>query len=168
MNIELKPWRLEYAPDLAKVMNSPKVQGNLRDGLPMPYTPADGAEFITAMLAADSGKTYSRAVFAEGVLAGSIGIFRQDNIHFRTAELGYCLGEEFWGRGIATQAVRLACRHIFETTDILRIFAEPFAENAASSRVLEKAGFSFEGLLRWNAVKNGELKDMKMYAIIKE
>ncbi|OUP18046.1 hypothetical protein B5F29_11840 [Lachnoclostridium sp. An196] len=90
--------------------------------------------------------------------------FKQPKIHFRTAEIGYYIGENFWGHGIATHAVKQACGDIFARTDILRIFAEPFSYNAASCRVLEKAGFQFEGLLRNNAVKNGKILDMKMYA----
>ena len=100
-----------------------------------------------------SGKTFSYAVTAGGHLAGSVSIFRCGNIHFRTAEIGYYIGENFWGHGIATHAVKQACGDIFARTDILRIFAEPFSYNAASCRVLEKAGFQFEGLLRNNAVK---------------
>lgn len=96
---------------------------------------------------------------------GSIGAFRQDNIHGRTAELGYYLAEEYWGKGIMTDAVRQLCDLIFTTTDILRIFAEPFTYNRGSRRVLEKAGFQYEGLLRQNAVKNGRTEDMAMYAL---
>ena len=66
-----------------------------------------------------------------------------------------------------TEAVRQMCDFIFTNTDIIRIFAEPYAHNAASCRVLEKAGFQFEGILRQNAVKNGQSVDMKMYAILK-
>ena len=100
-------------------------------------------------------------------MVGSIGVFRQENIHFRTAELGYYIGEPYWGRGFATSAVKQVCQYVFDHSDILRIFAEPFAYNAASCRVLEKAGFQFEGTLRSNAVKNGEVLDMKLYARVR-
>ena len=89
---------------------------------------------------------------------------RQGNIHRRTAELGYYLGPDHWGQGIGTWAVREAVQWAFARTDLLRIFAEPFAENHASCRVLEKAGFQLEGVLRQNAVKDGRVLDMKMYA----
>lgn len=92
---------------------------------------------------------------------------RAENVHSRTGELGYYLGESFWGHGIASEAVRQICSYVFEHTDILRIFAEPFAYNTASCRVLEKAGFSCEGTLRCNAVKNGRVLDMKMYALLR-
>ena len=100
----------------------------------------------------------------DGELAGSISAERQGNIHHRTAELGYYLGRRWWGQGAMTRAVDLLCRRVFAESDVLRIFAEPFARNAASCRVLEKAGFRYEGTLRCNAVKNGIVLDMKLYA----
>lgn len=99
---------------------------------------------------------------------GSIGVFRQENIHFKTAELGYYIGEEYWGKGLTTQAVREVCDYVFDNSDIIRIFAEPFIHNIASQRVLEKTGFSCEGVLKSNAYKNGRITDMKLYAKIKK
>jgi Acetyltransferases, including N-acetylases of ribosomal proteins len=117
------------------------------------------------MLAADPEKTFAFAITADDHVIGSIGVFRCGNIHYRTAEMGYYIGERFWGSGYATSAVTQVCRYVFANTDIIRIFAQPFADNAASCRVLEKAGFRCEGILRSNAVKNGRVKDMKMYAL---
>ena len=93
---------------------------------------------------------------------------RRDNIHYRTAELGYYIGEPYWGRGYMTSAVRQVCRHVFQCSDIVRIFAEPFAHNTASCRVLEKAGFVCEGTMKSNAEKNGQIVDMKLYALVRE
>lgn len=95
-------------------------------------------------------------------------MFRQGNIHRQTAELGYYIAEEYWGKGIMTEAVKQVCDYVFQKSDIIRIYGEPFAYNTASLRVLEKAGFQYEGTLRNNAVKNGKVLDMKMYAILKE
>ena len=103
-----------------------------------------------------------------GRLAGSNGAFRKENIHSRTAEIGYYIAEKDWGRGIGSDAVKRLCRYLFQNTDLLRIFAEPFAYNQASCRILEKAGFALEGVLRKNAVKNGKILDMKMYSIVRE
>jgi RimJ/RimL family protein N-acetyltransferase len=143
------------------------VQDNLRDGIPYPYTAKDGEEFIASMRSAAQGSAFAFAILADGKVAGSVGAFRQANIHSRTAELGYYVGEEHWGKGVCTAAVKLACRHVFDNSDIIRIYAEPFACNAASCRVLEKAGFQFEGTLRCNAVKNGKAMDMRMYALVR-
>ncbi len=67
-----------------------------------------------------------------------------------------------------TEAVKQICEFVFSESDMIRIYAEPFAYNEASCRVLEKAGFQYEGTLRKNAVKNGKIIDMKMYSLIKE
>lgn len=164
----IRKWRLEDAKDLAGMLSNKKIQDNLRDGLPYPYTEKDAQAFIQDMLAADSTKTFAFAIINdENKAIGSIGAFRCENIHRQTGEMGYYLAEEYWGKGIATEAVKQLTDHVFNQTDIMRIFAEPFSTNRGSCRVLEKSGFQFEGTLRKNAVKNGEIKDMQMYALIK-
>lgn len=167
MDCVLRPWRAEDAADLAECLNNRKILDNLRDGLPFPYTVQDARNFINFCASADGSKAFVYAIAVEGGAVGSIGVYRQGNIHCRTAEMGYYLAEPYWGKGLATSAVRQACRQVFDTTDIVRIFAEPFARNAASCRVLEKCGFTLEGVLRQNAFKNGELLDMKLYSLLK-
>lgn len=168
MKCRIRKWELSDARDLAVALSNKKVQDNLRDGLPYPYTEQDGRDFISAMLSADENETFAFAITVDNIAIGSIGIFRQGNIHRRTAELGYYIAEEYWGKGIMTEAVRQICEYVFSKSDIIRIFAEPFAYNIASCRVLEKAGFQYEGTLRSNAIKNGKVIDMKMYSKIKE
>lgn len=164
---KIKKWELSDAKDLAAALSNTKVQDNLQDGLPYPYTEQDGLEYISGMLAADKSETFAFAVTTESKVIGSIGIFRQKNIHRQTAELGYFIAEGYWGKGIMTEAVKQSCKYVFDNSDIIRIYAEPFAYNAASCRVLEKAGFQYEGTLRNNAVKNGKVIDMKMYSLLK-
>ena len=168
MKIQIRNWRLTDAGDIAAAASNKKVLDNLRDGLPYPYTERDGQNFISSMLAADKDGTFSFAVTADGRVIGSVGAFRQGNIHRRTAELGSYIAEEYWGKGIMTEAVKQLCDYVFSHTDVIRIFAEPFAHNSASCRVLEKAGFQYEGTLRSNAVKNGKVLDMKLYARLKQ
>ena len=167
MICKIRKWELSDAADLATALSNRKIQDNLRDGLPYPYTEQDGIEFISAMLSADENETFAFAVTADNKVVGSIGVFRQGNIHRQTAELGYYIAEEYWGKGIMTEAVKHICEYVFEKSDIIRIYAEPFAYNAASCRVLEKAGFQYEGTLRSNAVKTGKIIDMKMYSLLK-
>ena len=167
MDIKIREWKIEDKSELAGNLNNMNILNNLRDGLPYPYTEADAEEFIRAMLSADKDNTFAFAITLDGKVIGSIGVFRQENIHFRTAEMGYYIGEEYWGNGYMTEAVNLACNYVFEKTDIIRIYAEPFAYNTASCRVLEKAGFVCEGILKSNAYKNGNIVDMKMYALVK-
>ena len=167
MICRIRKWELSDATDLAAALSNKKIQDNLRDGLPYPYPEQDGTDYISAMLSADENEIFAFAITVDEKLVGSIGIFRQGNIHRQTAELGYYIAEDYWGRGIMTEAVRQICRYVFDKSDIIRIYAEPFAYNAASCRVLEKAGFQYEGTLRSNAVKNGEIIDMKMYSLLK-
>lgn len=168
MECRIRKWELSDAKDLAAALSNKKVQDNLRDGLPYPYTEQDGKDFISAMLSADENETFAFAITVDNTVIGSIGIFRQENIHRQTAELGYYIAEEYWGKGIMTEAVRQICEYVFSESDIIRIYAEPFAYNIASCRVLEKAGFRYEGTLRSNAVKNGKVMDMKMYSLLRE
>lgn len=167
MTCEIRKWNLSDARDLAAAISNPKIQQNLRDGLPYPYTEQDGIEYISAMLSADENETFAFAIAADGKAVGSIGIFRQGNIHRQTAEIGYYIAEEYWGKGIMTKAVQQACEQVFKKSNLIRIYAEPFAENTASCRVLEKAGFRYEGTLRSNAVKCGKVIDMKIYSLLR-
>lgn len=168
MTCMIRKWNLNDAKELSEAISNKKVQDNLRDGLPYPYTEQDGEVYIREMLSADQDTTFAFAITYNDKVIGSIGVFRQSNIHYRTAELGYYIAEEYWGKGIMTDAVKQICSYVFSNSDILRIYAEPFSHNVASCRVLEKAGFVFEGTLHRNAVKNGEVIDMKMYAITRE
>ena len=167
MDCIIREWDIKDKYKLAEMLNNKNIQNNLRDGLPYPYTVDDAEEYIVSMLSADKTKTFAFAITVNDIAIGSIGVFRCGNIHSRTAEMGYYVGEPYWGKGFATSAVKQTCKYIFDNTDIIRIFAEPFAYNTASCHVLEKAGFQFEGTLHSNAVKNGKIIDMKMYALVK-
>lgn len=167
-NVIIREWRIMDASALAETLNHRRVLDCLRDGLNYPYTKNDAEKYINYALSADKNKEFLYAIVYCGQVVGNIGATRCKNIHFRTAELGYYVNEKFWGRGIATAVVKLLSEKIFDGTDILRIFAEPFADNFASRRVLEKCGFALEGILKSNAVKNGIVRDMAMYAKVKE
>ena len=105
MLCELRPWRMEDATELQKILNNKKILDNLRDGIPYPYTLADAKAFIQSMSEAEPDSTYAFAITADGRLAGSIGAFRKENIHSRTAEIGYYIAEKDWGRGIGSAAI---------------------------------------------------------------
>lgn len=167
MICKIRKWELSDAKDLSVALSNKKIQDNLRDGLSYPYTEQDGLDYISAMLSADENETFAFAITVDGKAVGSIGVFRLENIHRQTAELGYYIAEEYWGKGIMTEAVRQICEYVFEKSDIIRIYAEPFAYNIASCRVLEKVGFQYEGTLRNNAIKNGKVIDMKMYSLLR-
>lgn len=158
----IRPWRLDDADSLVKHANNRKVWLALRDLFPHPYTIQDAQEFLQRAISEQP--TTKFCVEVEGVAAGGIGIHPKEDVHRRTAGLGYWLGEEFWGRGIMTEAVAAFSDFCFENFPLRRIYAEAFANNPASARVLEKAGFVFEGRLRNNVTKDGKLLDSLLYA----
>lgn len=100
----------------------------------------------------------------DDVAAGGIGIRPGHDVHRHTAELGYWLGKKFWGRGIMSGAIAPFMDFCFDNFSLHRIYAEPFANNPASARVLEKAGFAFEGRLKNNVIKDGTLLDSLLHA----
>lgn len=98
------------------------------------------------------------------MLAGGIGLLPGEDVHTGTAEIGYWLGEPFWGRGLMTGAVGAFAGHAFETFRLRRLYARVLEWNPASMRVLEKNGFALEGRLRRSAIKDGEIADELLYA----
>lgn len=168
VEFELREWRLEDVRSVAAFANNKRIADNLRNAFPHPYTEKDAEAFITACLSADERAKCFRAVSVDGVAIGSIGLFLKEDVYCKTAELGYWLAEPFWGKGIMTAAVSRICSHAFASYDIVRIFAEPFAGNTASRRVLERAGFTLEGILKKNVFKCGRLMDSCIYALLKE
>lgn len=163
----IRKWQKTDAPELAKALFNKKVQDNLRDGLPYPYTEENALEYIESIQKADENDVFVFAVVADGKVVGNVGVERQKNVHRLTAELGYYLDEEYWGKGIMTEAVKELCAYVFDVSDIVRIFAVTYADNVASCRVLEKAGFLLEGVLKKAAIKNGVIKDLKTYALLR-
>jgi RimJ/RimL family protein N-acetyltransferase len=158
----IRPWRLDDAESLAKHANNRKVWLGLRDLFPHPYSVKDAREFLQRTTTEQPVTNF--CIEIEGVAAGGIGVRLGQDVHRHTAGLGYWLGEEFWGCGIMTEAVAAFTDSCFENFPIRRIYAEAFANNPASARVLEKAGFVFEGRLKNNAVKDGKLLDSLLYA----
>ena len=168
LELELRPWRRSDAADAARYADNPRVAENLRDIFPSPYILADAESFIAACLETGDRGQLCRAIVVDGTAAGGISVTAGSDVYRRDAELGYWLGEPFWGRGIMTEAVRRICREAFERLDIVRIHAAVYARNGASCRVLEKAGFTREGILRRSVYKNGEVLDACLYALLRE
>lgn len=151
---------------LVRHANNINVARQLRDRFPHPYTRADAHGFIGHVLATHPPTNF--AIDAGEEAAGGIGFVAGTDVERYSAEIGYWLGETLWGRGIATEAVLLVTDYAFTRFNLLRLFALPFADNAGSVRVLEKAGYAREGLLRQSSVKFGQPKDQLIYARINE
>ena len=161
-NCRLRPLRPTDAASLARHANDRDVWLNLRDRFPHPYAERDAAAYIAHV--AGRSPTTSFAIDVLGEAAGSISLHPGRDVERVSAEIGYWLGRAYWGRGIVTDAVRLATTHAFAALGLRRVFAVPFAPNAASHRVLEKAGYVREGTLRRSAVKDGALLDQFLWA----
>jgi ribosomal-protein-alanine N-acetyltransferase len=162
----IREWRRGDEEALVRHANNPNVARNMRDRFPHPYTSAD-AQWWIAHASAQSPST-DFAIVVDGEAAGGIGFILQEDVARRSVEIGYWLGEAYRGRGIATDAVRALSEHIFANFDICRIYSTVFESNPASIRVLEKAGYAYEGRQRKAVTKNGETLDALMYALIKD
>jgi len=158
----IRPWRMDDAESIVRHANNRKVWIALRDLFPHPYTIEDAHTFLKSVTNSEPVTLF--CVEANGAAVGGIGIRIGVDVHRQTAELGYWLGQEFWGRGIMTEAVAAFTDFCFEEFQLRRIYAEPFANNPASVCVLEKAGFAFEGRLKNNVLKDGKLLDSLLYA----
>jgi [ribosomal protein S5]-alanine N-acetyltransferase len=157
----VRPWRPGDLDALVLHANDADVARQLRDRFPHPYTRAHAVAFIQYAVEESASNL---AIEVDGEAAGAIGFIPGRDIERYSAEIGYWLGRKYWGRGIATDALRTLTEHLFREGDVLRLFALPFADNAASARVLEKAGYVCEGRLRSSSVKGGVPRDQWMYA----
>jgi len=162
----IRDWAGGDARSLARYADNRKIARWLRDRFPYPYTRFDAEAFLLAV--AEQGVRTTFAIATEDEAIGGIGLELGVDVHRFTAELGYWLGEPFWGRGIMTDAVRHFTAWAFENFEVHRIHAMVFAGNRASARVLEKAGFEQEGCLRANVFKDGRIMDQLLYAKIRE
>ena len=168
MDSVLRPGLEADAAACAALADDEGVAANLRDVFPHPYTEQDARDFIALCLAADPDEALSCVVEVDGVFAGSVSLTRGADVARKSAELGYWFGRPFWGKGVATEAVRQMCARGFGEWDIVRIFAEPFSHNCVSCRVLEKNGFTHEGTKHLSVYKRGKLLDSEMYALVYE
>jgi RimJ/RimL family protein N-acetyltransferase len=162
----VRPWRLDDAESLARHANSINVARHLRDRFPFPYTRANAVAFLKA--ATNASEVSNLAIEVDGEAAGAIGYVAGVDVERYSAEIGYWIGEAHWGRGIVTEALVLVTAHVFDEANLLRLFALPFADNVRSMRVLEKAGYVREAILRSSSVKYGQPRDQALYARINE
>ena len=160
----VRPWTNEDLASLVRYADNRKIWLNLRDRFPHPYTRRDGREFIH--LARSQRPETMFAIEVDGEAAGGIGFVPHSDVERVSAEIGYWLGEPFWGRGIISEALAAVTRHAIEVHHLTRVFALPYARNIASCRVLEKAGYVLEARLRRSAIKDGEVIDQMQYAFV--
>ena len=162
----LRPWHPRDADALVKYANNVNIARHLRDRFPHPYTLRDAKAFIHSCAAVRPHVSF--AIVIDGEAAGGIGISSGSDIERFSAEIGYWLGEPFWGRGIVTEALVAVTRYALDSCRLTRIYALPFATNTGSCRVLEKAGYTLEARLRRSAIKDGQVVDQLQYSFIAE
>ena len=143
MNVVLREWKRSDAAALARIANNKKVWDNVRDRLPYPYTKKDAKEWLALVKKQNTTTTF--CVEVDGETAGSVGFTLKEDVYRKNAEIGYFIGEEYWGKGVATEAVKQLVNYIRKNFDLVRIYAEVFEYNKASRRFLRRMGFI------WNA-----------------
>lgn len=158
----LRSWQAADRADLVRHANDRRVWRNMTHTFPHPYTPQDAELWLA--IAADPGASIQLAIAVDGQAVGGIGAIAGEGIFAQTAQFGYWLGHAHWGRGIATAAASALAERIGEDGLFARLEAQVFAWNPASMRVLEKAGFRREAVLRCAATKDGQLIDTVLHA----
>jgi RimJ/RimL family protein N-acetyltransferase len=161
----LRSWRMSDVESLVRHANNPKVSMHLRDRFPSPYTVEHAREFLASQLAVpDPPLNLAIEVLDNGEEAiGSVGLMPMADIHRFTCEVGYWIGEAFWGRGLAVEALVRFTEYTFARFPFERLEAQVSDANSASCRVLKKAGYEHEATLRRNIVKHGQFYDSHVY-----
>lgn len=162
---KLRKLQVGDAPALQKNANNPRVAANLTDRVPSPYRLADAENFIA--LCSGENPVTSFAIEINGEVAGMIALEFRPDVYRKTPLIGYWLGEAYWGKGIMTEAVKLVTAYGFGNFDIICIKAEVYSKNPPSMRVLEKAGYTFQGIVKGGVFKNGEVLDEHIYTAYK-
>lgn len=158
----LRPWKRGDEPSLVRHANNRKIWENVRDHFPFPYTMPDADRWIFHASTALQNNVF--AIVVDGAAVGSIGLLAKEDVYRCSMELGYWLGEEYWGRGIMTEAIGCITSYGFSAFDIVRIYADVFEWNTASCKILEKNGYTFEARLKKAIIKDGKIGDVLMYA----
>ncbi|MBI4503210.1 MAG: GNAT family N-acetyltransferase [Gemmatimonadetes bacterium] len=158
----VRSYRTDDIDSLATHANNRKIWLGLRDAFPYPYGKEDARAFIERSLAMRPETFFAIALDSHAV--GGIGFRLHQDVERVSAELGYWLGEPFWGRGITTEAVRAVTSYAIDQHQLTRVYAVPYEWNLGSCRVLEKAGYQLEGRMRRSAIKDGRVVDQFLYA----
>jgi len=162
----LRPFRKGDETSLTGNISNRKIARNTL-AIPYPYTlKAAGfwVRYNRALAKKRKRPQFHFAIDIGGEVAGGMGL---SHVNGHSAEIGYWLGENYWGRGIATGAVKLLTKYAFTGLGLRRVYAYVFSFNKASARVLEKAGYKFEGKLQKAVLKNGKPIDELVFAKVR-
>ncbi len=163
MEFKIRPWTFEDVESLAQHANNYNIAKYMRDIFPHPYTLEHAKQFIA--IATKDEPLHSFAIEVAGKAVGGIGFHLQTDVRCKNAELGYWLGEAYWGKGIMSKAILQIIELAFNTYPIHRLYAVAFGNNPVSQRVLEKTGFGLEAKFEKTIFKYEEYLDEWIYAI---
>lgn len=154
-NLVLRPLRVEDAVRIVELAGNPNVARNTRR-IPMPFSEEQAREFIAEQRSSfNKGQEWTWAICQKDGLAliGCIGVAFADEM---SAELGYWLGEPYWGKGYASEAGRAVIDHVFSTCTLWELDARHLFTNPASGRVLTKLAFQLVGFTRGTCREEGQ------------
>ncbi|HMT73004.1 MAG TPA: GNAT family N-acetyltransferase [Chitinophagaceae bacterium] len=157
MQVTIRRWKYEDLSSLVFHANNINVWNNVRNYFPHPYTEENGRAWLDKVV--EPEPVINMAIDVDGEAVGGIGLILNGDVYIKSAEIGYWLGESFWGKGVTTEAVRQMTEYVFYYFDLVRLYAEVFESNKASMRVLEKNGYYLEGVRRKAVFKNEKLMD---------
>lgn len=161
--ITLRDFKEEDTSALLTILNEPKVVKYLSSRIPKPYTLEDAHWWVFT----GSKIGIVKAIEYNGTLIGCVGADRGVFEYQRSAEVGYWIAKDYWGQGFATQAIKQFIPCVFETSDIVRLFASVFSPNTASERVLTKCGFTLEAIQKRAIFKEGEFYNSHLFSLLK-
>ncbi|KAL3469479.1 acyl-CoA N-acyltransferase [Aspergillus californicus] len=161
------PTESEYEA-MSQEANNPLISKWMRNAFPSPYTPESAKGWVAFANSQTPIRDFAICDAETDVIIGAIGLKFRDDIQYRTMELGYWIGERHWGKGIATEVVSVFSNWVFENFGhVVRLEAEVFEGNEGSVKVLEKAGFVYEGRKRKAVEKGGIVLDTVIYGFLR-
>jgi len=163
--IEFKPHTIEFANEFAKMKNTPEILDNGYDNTPNPYTEKDAMEFIKLQVGKNPEERF--LIYWNDDLAGEIGITLKKDVFRLNAEIGYFISKDYWGKGLATQAVKKMTEYAFANFDVVRLVAGVFDFNKSSMKVLEKNGYYLESVRKNAVIKKGKIIDDYIWVKLK-
>ncbi|KAK3987549.1 putative N-acetyltransferase YoaA [Cladorrhinum sp. PSN332] len=166
---QVRPFKEEDFESIARAADNPKIARWMRNVFPQPYSVDDAKAWISIANSASPLRDFAICPPDGSTVIGGIGLKLGTDIHHRTMEVGYWLSEDYWQKGITTEVVTAFSEWAFGSFDrLLRLEAEVFEGNLASSRVLEKSGFEFEGRRKKAVEKSGVVMDALIYCKLKQ
>lgn len=163
--IQLRNMNKAAPEEIQKLANNHAIAVNLRDAFPYPYTVEDAVTYLE--LAANGVLGHVFGIYDNDTFVGCCSLIPQNDVYRINAEIGYWIGEPYWGRGYATDAVRQCLKFAFEELNLLRVYANIYEYNTGSMKVLEKVGFEKEAVIKSSVIKEGKIIDEHLYSIRK-